>query len=273
MKKLNTDHRYTVDYLHKPGTQMSDTELSELVAELRTVAADCFTELPDYQCISGRRDTLARNAIAVARRPDGTVAGFCSALLLDVDGVGEVLHLGLTCVARADRGARLTHLLTSKVLMEYLLRRPLDRVWISNVACVLSSLGNVALHFDDVFPSPFFDGPPSDKHLAIARAIAERYRRDIYITANAELDEDRFVFRGSNTPGNAFCKQEDDARFHHREAVLNDFYAENMGWERGDEVVQVGHVSLRRLVGYGARQAFMPKRRRRRLRKVLRAAA
>jgi hypothetical protein len=266
MKRKN----YTVEYLHRPGQSLDEDQLSELVQELRTVASDCFDAMPDYQCISGRRETLARNAIAIARRPDGTVAGFCSALLLDIAGVGEVLHLGLTCVAVADRGARLTHVLAEKVLVEYLLRRPFDRVWFSNVACVLSSLGNVALHFDEVHPSPFTKNPPTPKHREIARAIDLNHRGDIYIDRAAVLDPDTFVFRGSNQPGNMFHKAEEDDRFHHREAILNDFYASKMRWEHGDEIVQVGHISLRRVLKHGLRQAVMARKERRRLRKFKR---
>lgn len=264
---------YKVEYLHKPGATLDNDALLALVSELRDVAADCFERLPDYQCISGRRETLARNAIAVARRKNGQIAGFCSALLLDVEGVGEVLHLGLTCVAKADRGAGLTHQLAEKVLREYLLRRPFERVWFSNVACVLSSLGNVALHFDDVHPSPFFASRPTPKHVAIADAVDRSYRRDIYIDPNAALDRSAFVFRGSNQPGNMFHKSEDDARYHHREAALNDFYANLMNWNHGDEVLQVGHISLRRLLKHGVRQAVVARKPRRRLVRYKRSIA
>ncbi len=255
----------------RPGVHLSPAALSRLVSELQDVAATCFDTLPDYQCISGRPEVLARNVIAVARRPDGTAAGFCSALLLPVDGVGDVLHLGLTCVRPDDRGGGLTHKLTSHMLLGYLTReRPLERVWVSNVACVLSSLGNVALHFDDVHPAPWTPGP-SRTHRRIGAAISAHHRGDIYIRDDADFDPQGFVFRGSNAPGNMFCKAEDDARFHHRERALNDWYAERIDFAAGDEFLQVGHVSLRRLLTYGARRAVLPTRPRRRLRE-LRAA-
>ncbi len=273
--KTTKKHTYRIDYLHRPGLLLDDAQLSRLVVDLRGVAADCFNPLPDYQCISGRREVLSRNAIAIARRPDGRAAGFCSALLIDVEGVGEVLHLGLTCVSLDDRGAGLTHLLTTKLLTQYLLRRPFERVWFSNVACVLSSLGNVALHFDDVFPSPFYRGVPSAKHAAIAATIDRKHRADIYIDADAQLDNATFVFRGSNVPGNVFHKEREDGRYHHREDALNAFYGGIMRWEAGDEVLQIGHISLRRLLKHGLRTAVIPRKPRRRLvafKKAARAA-
>ena len=262
---------YDIELHVRPANELGRARLAALVTDLRAVAATCFETLPNYQCISGRDDVLARNVIAVARREDGIAAGFCSALLIPVDGVGDVLHLGLTCVRPDDRGAGLTHELTSKVLLGYLSQhRPFERVWVSNVACVLSSLGNVAVHFDDVYPAPWTAGP-SVTHSRIAATISAHHRDDIYIRGDAAFDTNAFVFRGSNQPGNMFCKTEDDARFHHREQALNSYYADRMNFAAGDEVLQIGHVSLRRLLGYGVRRAVLPRRRRRRVRQLIRA--
>lgn len=262
-----------VAFLFRPGRTMSDAALAELVGHLRGVAAQCLDEMPEYQCLSGDREVLSRNVIAVAWHTDALgerhCAGFCSALLLDVPEVGEVLHLGLTCVAPAHRGARLTHQLTSTVLTRYLMRRPFDRVWATNVACVLSSLGNVALHFDAVHPSPFTPGAPSPTHLRIAKAVLDHHRADIHISPQATFDPVRFVLRGSNEVGNMFCKREEDTRYHHRERLLNRFYQGLMDFEAGDEVLQVGHVSLWSLTQYAARQMLLPGTRRRRLQSLV----
>ncbi|MCO4763966.1 MAG: hypothetical protein KC502_20800 [Myxococcales bacterium] len=263
---------YDIELHVRPAKTLRRARLAALVTDLRAVAGTCFDELPDYQCISGRDEILERNVIAVARRPDGIAAGFCSALLIPVEGVGDVLHLGLTCVRPEDRGSGLTHELTSRVLLGYLAQhRPFERVWVSNVACVLSSLGNVAVHFDEVYPAPW-TAKPTDTHKRIANTISGLHREDIYIQQSAHFDQEDFVFKGSNAPGNMFCKQEEDERFHHRESALNGYYAERMDFEAGDEILQIGHVSLRRLVAYGARRAVMPKRRRRRVRRLRRAS-
>ncbi|MBN1772998.1 MAG: hypothetical protein JXB32_17140 [Deltaproteobacteria bacterium] len=73
--------------------------------------------------------------------------------------MGPVLHRGLTWVRPDARGRGLTHKLTSHAGIGHLLRcRPFGRLWITNCACVLSSLGHVALNLDDVYPSPFLRG-------------------------------------------------------------------------------------------------------------------
>ncbi len=271
MSKANN---YRIEYLFRPGQYLDDDRLARLVEHLREVADDALGDAPRYQCLSGEREILARNVIAVAwrrdaARPDGwRCAGFCAALLLDIEEVGEVLHLGLTCVGNDDRGARLTHKLTSTVLVRTLLRRPFDKVWVSNVACVLSSLGNVALHFDDVHPSPFYALPPTWRHRRIAAQIARRHREEICIATDAVFEPDTFIMRGSNPPDSVFLKGEQDVRFYHREGVLNRFYRALMDFDAGDEVIQVGHASLFGMLQYAARQILLPGTRRSRLQEL-----
>lgn len=236
--------RYRIELLHRPGLRLSEAEFARLVANVRTVAAECFEEIPDYQCMRGTREELADKVMTLAWRPDGTLAGFCSAVLLPVPRVGEVLHLGLTCVSERDRSSGLTHRLTSKLTIQFLLRhRPLSRVWVTNVACVLSSLANVGRHFDQVYPSP--EGPelPTITHRRIAEAVDTLYRDKIYIRHDAELDRDAFVFRGS-VRGTVFQKDEGDSRFHHRDAASNAFYTSLLSFEDGDEILQIGSMSL-----------------------------
>jgi len=165
-------------------------------------------------------------------------------LLLRVDGVGEVVHLGLTCVRPDDRSAGLTHRLTRKALTGYMVRKkPVGKLWVTNCAAVLSSLGNVAMHFEGVYPSP--DGPeaPTEVHRLIAQTVHEYYRDKIYIHKRAVFDEENFVFRGS-VEETVFQKDEEDERYRHRIQELNSYYGRLMDFEKGDEVLQVGFCTV-----------------------------
>jgi hypothetical protein len=234
---------------------MGDEALARLVDELRRVAAACFSEIPEYQALTGARDELSDKVITLARdRRDGRLLGFCSAVLLEVPRMRPVLHLGLTCVHPDARSGGLTHKLTSRLVVRYLVRRrPLGRLWVSNVACVLSSLGNVARNFEDVYPAPGGRSLPTAKHLRVAHAIDASYRDKIAINPDAVLDPRAFVFRGS-VRGTPFQKRADDARYFHREDTLNDFYRDLMRFDDGDETVQVGRVSLFTGFRYGLRR-------------------
>lgn len=227
-----------------PGKTMSDEQLSKLVSELRDVASSCFDEVPSYQALTGKREELSRAVICVARDRLGRMRGFCSALVLPVESVGNVLHLGLTCVHPSTRGKRLTHKLSAKLLLKYLLKEsPLTETWITNCACVLSSLGNVALYFEELYPSPYGAEVPSITHVNIAKAVDKHFRDPIAINKDAQFNLETFVFEGS-VDGTSFQKDGEDKRFHHRNRKITQYYQNILNFENGDEVLQVGKVSL-----------------------------
>lgn len=233
-----------------PGIYYSKKELNQLTEELREVTSKCFDEIPYYQVLTGKRDEFQRAIICTARNKKGKLVGFCSSLALEIDSVGTVLHLGLTCVDPVARGKKLTHKLLSKLLTKYLLMEsPLNGVWVTNCACVLSSLGNVALYFEDIYPSPFNKKDPTPMHLKIAEGISKYHRAPIAINYDAQFNAKTFVFEGSVKDA-IFAKDENDIRFHHRNQDLTNFYRNHMNFERGDEVLQVGRVSLFTLPKY-----------------------
>jgi len=239
----NGETAHRIQFLYRPGWYLLEEETQALVERLRDTAATCFDQIPPYQVMEGSREEMSDKVLAIAWKHDDTIAGFCSTVLLPVPEVGEVLHLGLTCVRPEDRGSGLTHLLTRKVIVGHLLRhKPIGRQWVSNCAAVLSSLGNVALHFEKVFPSPIGKPIPSRQHVQIARAICGQHRGKMFVREDAVFDEESFVFRGS-VKDTVFQKAADDRRYHHRNHLLNRFYQNLMDFPNGDEVLQVGYVS------------------------------
>lgn len=232
-----------IEIYHRPGINMSEMELSQLHQELMSVANECLETIPDYQCLSGKKSEYDRLIIAVSRDGENKIDGFCSSYILEAEGLGNILHLGLTCVGLRARGLGLTHQLTGKVIIHYILKYSFFRpVWISNVACVLSSLGNVAMHFEDVYPSPFMK-TPNEHHVKMANYINDNFRQELYINADADFCEKEFVFKNSVT-GTMFEKSAEDSKFHHRNSMLNEFYKGLINFENGDEVLQIGKVSL-----------------------------
>lgn len=236
--------KFSYEVLFHPGNYFTKKELDELTTSLGKVASECFDEIPCYQVLTGRREEYRRAIIALARNKAGEIVGFCSSLVLNVPGAGEVLHLGLTCVSPSARGRKLTHKLSSKLILQYLLKEaPIDGTWITNCACVLSSLGNVALYFENIYPSPYGQKAPSSTHLNIGRGISQYFRGPIAINDDANFNEKTFIFEGS-VKNAVFEKSSSDKRFHHRDKEITKFYQEALSFERGDEVLQVGRISL-----------------------------
>ena len=224
-----------------------------LVADLRDVAASCFDPVPDYQVVGNDPDALDRAVLALAHAPDGSLVGFTSALVFETDSHGPILHLGLTCVRPDARGGGLTHRLLSTLVVRWvLMNRPFGGAWCTNVASVISSLGNVALHFEDVHPSPYRETAPSDGHRAVARALASQHRARVHLRDDAPFDPARFVFVGGNA-GTSFAKASTDAQYHHRDPELTRWYASLADLDAGDAVLQVGRVSLAGFVRYASK--------------------
>ena len=142
-----------------------------------------------------------------------------------------------------------------------MLRAPLSTIWFTSVAAVISSLGNIAIQFDNVYPSPRFKlGEPSETHLILARALVSR-REQAHLDADAQLDEDSFVLRRAYPKGNCFRKEEaEQKRYLHREPAINEFYGKLMNIDDGDTVIQVGNVSLARLAMFSLQKSFGIKR-------------
>ena len=246
--KSHTEERdmskITYETIFYPGRSYGDVRLQALTNELRDVAKTCFDSVPNYQALTGEREEMKRAIICVARDEKRDILGFCSSLVLEVPLYGDVLHTGLTCVAPKARGKKLTHKLTSKILLEYLVKEsPFSSVWVTNCACVLSSLGSVALYFEDIYPSPFGKSHPSKDYSKIAQYISENFRKPIAINDDAVFNPKSFVFEGS-VKGAVFAKDGNDARFFHRNKKITSYYQNLLDFERGDEVLQIGKVSL-----------------------------
>ena len=242
----NRNKQPVIEVYYKPGLMVDDAELEYLTEKIKETAETCFTSLPDYQVMKGTREELSDKVIAVSwsDRKRSQVDGFCSSVLLPVEGIGEVMHLGLTCVHPDARSRGLTHILTHKAVASQLLRTsPLvGKLWISNCAAVLSSLVNVAVYFENVYPSPFFKNRKTEEHVMIGEAINKYYRDKMYINPDAEFDREEFIFRRS-VRGTVFQKSSSDYKYHHRNRILNSFYQQIMDFDNGDEVLQIGYAS------------------------------
>ncbi len=234
--------KYRYEVLYKPGKFLTDERIADLSEKIRKTVLTWYEEVPDYQVMAGTREALMDKIISIAWREDGEIGGFCSAVILPVDGVGDVIHLGLTLNTPDDASQGLTHILSNKVLSKHVLKKfILGKMWISSCAAVLSSLVNVAIYFDAVYPSPREDSKLTETHKKIQHAINTQYRDKLYITEDVEFDYEKSIFIGS-VKGTVFHKEEDDKRFHHRNKRYNDFYRDLLDFKRGDEVLQIGYA-------------------------------
>ena len=130
-------------------------------------------------------------------------------------------------------------------------RENVEEIWITNLASVMSSLGSVALNFQDVFPSPSCLVPPSAIHRHIIQSIirSPKLLQAMYVVGASDgrpivYDGEKSVIVGS-AKGTLFAKSTKEIhRGKHRLRQLDDFYHRLIDFERGDEVLQVARIRM-----------------------------
>lgn len=201
-----------------------------------------------YGVASGEREPLERSVVTLVYERDGRPIGFNALSLLDCELRGrpvEVLHLGLVVVDPAVRAHGLTAVLYGLTSVLLFARQQLRPLWISNVTQVPSVFGMVAENFDDVYPTASADARQSYDHLQLARQVMARHRHVFGVGPDAELDEERAIIRNAYTGGSDNLKKRFADAPKHRHDVFNAWCARQLDYERGDDVLQLGRVTLR----------------------------
>lgn len=253
-------------FYDRPGRHLARDKQKVLQKELLEIAQTGLNPVPDYQCLSSRPEALDDKLIVVAytgtdpENDDGTnqeqeqspprAVAFTSTVFLDVPDVDHpVLHSGLTIAVPSLHRTGILAELFAQLFLHIIPVHP-DGIWVTSLAAVLSSLVQFEKALHNTYPCPPARQDPSQRlpsrdHLAIARAIDEKYRAQLLISPAAVWDAQSFVFRGSMNweAAESFKKDEDDVRFWHRDSDANAFFRGLMRQGMGDEVLLVGFIN------------------------------
>lgn len=246
---------YETRVVERPGKWMSAPEIAALSADLRQIASKT---LPagglNYGVFSGDPTRLEQSIITVIyQREDHRPIAFNALAVMDLDVAGkrqEVLHLGLVMVDPEVRSRGLSWMLYGLTCVLVFLRNQLRPVWVSNVTQVPAVVGMVSTTFDDVFPRPAPEARRSLRHLLLARQIMRHHRHVFGVGPEAGFDEDRFVITDAYTGGSDDLKKTYEAAPKHRDAQFNDFCARELDYDRGDDLLQIGQLTLKSTMGY-----------------------
>lgn len=235
--------------VERPGLSLSESELEELVSQLRVVAAKTLPEENlTYGIFSGDRERLSRAIVTlICEEATGRPIAFnaLSVMSVELDGEPtEVTHLGLVMVDPDERGQGLSWVLYGLTALVLFVRDGMRQKWISNVTQVPSVVGMVSQTFSDVFPSPLPGARQSFAHLQLARGIMTRHRAVFGVGDEAGFDEARFVITNAYTGGSDALKKTFETAPKHRDEQYNAFCARELDYARGDDVLQLGRIDL-----------------------------
>lgn len=246
--KLNPTPDIRARVLDRPGAWLSRRALTALVDDVRTVAR---ATLPDsdlgYGVLGGDKGPLSASVITVLYdRKSGAPIAFNALVWLPVVLRGrsiEVLHLGLVMVDPAARNRGMSWLLYGFTCFVLFLRHGARPLWISNVTAVPAVFGMVSESFAGVYPSPSRQRP-SFEQVLLARQIMASHRSAFGVGGDASFDERRFVITNSYTGGSDHLKKTFEETAKHRTAVFNDACARELDYQRGDDFLQLGQMSM-----------------------------
>ena len=242
----------TTRIVERPGLALSPVETTDLVADLRAVAALTLPETDlAYGVLGGDVDRLRNCVITIVYqsrpREAARPVAFNILSLLDVELQGRpisVMHLGLVMVDPAFRGRGLSGTLYGLTCVLMFLAGQGRPMWISNVSQVPAVVGMVAETFSDVFPSPRADARRSFDHLMLARQIMARHRRAFGVGPDAGFDDTAFVITDAYTGGSDALKKSFDQATPHRLDHYNAFCRTRLDYRRGDDLIQVGRIDM-----------------------------
>ena len=246
---LRTHAGLVTRIVERPGLSLSEGELQELVAQLRTVAGKTLPAGSlTYGIFSGERERLSRAIVTlISEEATGHPIAFNALAVMDVELDGEpieVTHLGLVMVDPDLQGQGLSWVLYGLTTLVLFMRDGLRPKWISNVTQVPAVCGMVSETFSDVFPSPLPSARQSFAHVQLARCIMRKHRSVFGVGEEAGFDEARFVISDAYTGGSDALKKSFEVAPKHRDEQYNAFCARELDYARGDDLLQIGRVDL-----------------------------
>ena len=237
-----------VRIVERPGRWMPPAALDQLIADLqRIVRASTPAGVLNYGVASGDRARLDDAIVTIVHDRAGAPIAFNALTLLDCELRGrpvEVLHLGLVMVDPAHRAGGLSGVLYGLTAFLLFARRRLRPLWVSNVTQVPAVFGMVGESFDNVYPTSDPATRQSYDHLHLARQIMARHRHVFGVGRDAEHDEARAIIRNAYTGGSDNLKKPYDDATRHRNERHNDTCRLALDYDRGDDFLQLGQVTL-----------------------------
>ena len=230
--------------IERPGKWMSEAELQALLKDIRSVAGKT---LPDgdltYGVLSDDRSRFAQSIVTVLydlKTNEPVAFNALAAMPVTLHGrPAEVMHMGLVMIDPAARSQGFSWVLYGLTCLVLFFRNQMRPLWLSNVTQVPAIVGMVTESFSNVYPSPDPGARQSFEHLLLARQIMSQHRHVFGVGRNAGFDEQRAVITNAYTGGSDDLKKTFDQAQKHRNDVYNRFCAEQLDYERGDDVLQL----------------------------------
>ncbi|MBX3041150.1 MAG: hypothetical protein KF789_10645 [Bdellovibrionaceae bacterium] len=238
-----------VRVLERPGKWLSDSQLQKIVQDLQSVVQESIPAGNlDYGVLKGNRQQLEQAVLTIIYdSKTGRALAFNALTYMPCELRGhhaDVLHLGLVVVSPTCREGGFSWILYGLTSLLLFFRGRFRPIWVSNVSQVPAIIGNVSKSFAHVYPTPQKTERAGIDHLMLARQILAKHRAVFGVGPEATFDENDFVIQNAYTGGSDHLKKTFTQAQQHRSPEYNDFCREKLDYDRGDDFLQLGVLTL-----------------------------
>lgn len=239
---------HSLRVVDRPGRKLDGPGLARLLADLRDVADRCLPSgMLRYGILSGDPERMERAVIALIYDRSGRPVGFNAMSWMEIEleaGPTRVLHAGLCMIVPGSRRGGLLGLMSAASAMVAFMTNGFRPMWVTNVTQVPAVAGLFAESVGGVYPAPSRTRPPSTEYRRVAEQLMERHRHVFGVGTDAELDVARFVIRNAYTGGSDELKKSYEHAGKHRDPRINRLCRDLLDYDRGDDLLQVGRLTL-----------------------------
>jgi len=231
-----------------PGRWLSNAELAHLRKTIEIVTQSKLNQLPEYGVYLPSREPYENRIITVVyKKNEDKPVAFAAMVHCPVNVRGRihpVYHLGLVIKSQSFSGRNLLFFIYYYPLAYILTLRGFRSSWITSVSMEPSIIGAVADNFGDVYPHYLGTTQLTQIKLDIAKAFVYDFGHEFGIGPKGVLNEEQFVIKDSCRGPSEVVRTSYAKSAKYRVSRCNTFCKSVLDYERGDELLQIGRLSL-----------------------------
>jgi len=237
-KHIRIKHKkYEFELFDCPGRWMERNKLEELQQRMISIAVARLKTKPSFSFFTDIN--LLKNKLVTICSDGNTDCAFNAMTYIGNYKNRKVVHLGVACSTKEDKGLmQLTYLWICLYLM---IHNNFRQIYISSMTHTPKIFGSIAESFSNVFPKAAHNESPMQFHLDVKNILMDTYLKEWDLPTTSVVGKN-FTIKGFRIQKDGTILYPDTSETvpKHRKDKYSKYCLENINYEEGDEILQVG---------------------------------
>lgn len=246
--KIGLPKGLIMQILFFPGRWMTEGQLNTLRQKISEFSIKRLGALPEYGIYLASREAWQNRIITVVyEKKSGLIKGVTAMFYqpLQIDNrIESIIHLGLVILERHYSIKYLLFVIYYLPLFFFSSLRGFNPCWITSVSMEPAIIGLVSDCFNDTFPHYYKKTRLSKLKAKIANNFFTHYGNEFGVGPNAVLNLNTFVIEGSCRGPSEALRVDFSRSARYVIPLCNEFCKNTLNYERGDELLQIGKISI-----------------------------